>query len=115
MLLTAYIFAIGSGISFSHIHCEHGERWVLGSEMPPKKHSQTEDKRQKETFHFFMKIDAEPASHSTPNFKLQPQLKAALNTPLNLKQNTRASYKARAYTPHFPKPPTRAQLQVFII
>ena len=116
MLFTAYIFLLGSGVTVSHVHCDHGSRWVLGAEMPPKKHHKGQDNRKKETFHFFMKIDGETTTFG-PEIS-QPI--AALN-----KQNT---YVARSYVWSFSKSapakshappelrtPTRPQLQVYII
>ena len=119
MLFTAYIFLLGSGLAVSHIHCDHGERWVLGAEMPPKKHQKhhgSKDNRQKETFHFFMKIDGETTTFG-------PEISQPIA--VQSKQNTYAtrSYvwdfaNAKPATSNAPperRAPKRSQLQVYII
>lgn len=119
MFFTTYIFLLGSGLTVSHIHCDQGERWVLGAEMPPKsyqKHHDSKDNRQKETFHFFVKIDGEPTTFgpeiSPPNKATKKQKTDEVQRfvwPIsNLTQvNSHAPPKRRAQS--------RSQLQVYII
>ena len=65
---------VSCGFTVSHIYCQKGERWIIGSEMPPRKcpsdsktcskssasehHSQNEEnQRQKDTFEFLFEFE----------------------------------------------------------
>ena len=39
-----YILAISCGFTVSHIYCPKGERWIIGSDMPPINHGDQDDK-----------------------------------------------------------------------
>lgn len=116
VFFTAYIFAISSGFSVSHVYCEHGDRWVLGAEMPPKKHNKHQDNRKKETFHFFMKIDAENKTLS-PSIDFQTPIKhtAKASKPYAHTAKNPVLETPRSNAPPELLTPSRSQLQIYII
>ena len=66
-----YIFTISCGFTVSHVYCPKGERWIIGSKMPPAKHGVKHDKNhQKRNIDTFnIKFDFETLASTSPIVK----------------------------------------------
>lgn len=131
-ILSAYVMLVSCGFTVSHIYCQKGERWIIGSEMPAPKpcqkatassiyeksndHSDNkDDDRNKDTFQFLFEFDAQvEACQSLPVFSVNQLVESGLNHNLD---PTHTDEKDLLWSHGFLDPPVLnlPMLQVFRI
>lgn len=144
IVLALYLLVVNTGISYSHVWCSQGSRWLLGTEMPPCKlakakttcpytqkecsdknksyrNSDSKEQRKKKSFTFDFKFAAEVnSSHSA---KVTSFLKFSLfnsacidETISKYRWNTFAiKHSNRAHPPPQLNKPLLSKIQVYRI